>query len=344
MPEPSNSNRMKCTVTVITPALNTESFIGQAIDSVLAQTHCPSEYLVVDTGSIDRTVEVIYQHLGGADFAKLIQTQVTGSGAARNRGLERATGDYIAFLDADDLWEPNMLERCLALIEQAGTEVKGVFCHSLLILSNGAVVGRLTPREGPYGLEDLLVGGCPPGNGSCLLLRRECFDELGGFDETMDSAVDFEMWSRIAAQGGSSSFICLPEPLVQYRLHSGSVSGSLSTRLASPARLAGLEEILRRYGSLLNSQEGRARSFIAPAVFAFRGGDEERSKRWSREALGLGLAPLLHDAMGRRMLGWLCAGAPGRRAVRFARRWLINIAVELVRLPLLAKIVARVRG
>ncbi len=341
---PLGDPHVKPLISVITPAHNAEAFIGDAIDSVSRQTEQRFEYLVVENGSTDATQEVARARLDKMDGAQLLSTPNSGQGAARNLGLEHSNGDYVAFLDADDVWYPDMLRRSLHALQTADPTVGAVFCHSHLVLADGTLVGRLRPRPGAYDLGDLLIGGCPPGNGSCLLVRRTCFEEAGPFDETMRSAVDFEMWARIAVRASTPTFWCFPEPLVQYRLHAGSISGALASRLGSPARLAGLDEVLVRYVGRLHRPETRARAHIAPAIFAFEGGDERRARAWSREALRLGRGALARDPLGRRLLTWLAAGSVGRRGMRIVRQWRLNLAIAAVRSPSVAELVARFRS
>jgi glycosyltransferase involved in cell wall biosynthesis len=310
-------------VTVITAAYDAAPFVEEAIGSVLAQVDAAFdfEYLVVDDGSSDATAPLAGAALKATSEARLIRTEHRGQAAARNRGLADARGEYVAFLDADDVWEPTMLARSVAALRAAPADVAAVFCHSLLIDAAGAVIGRLSPRAGFHDLGDLLAGACPPGNGSCLLLRRRAFDEAGGFDETMQVSVDFEMWLRIAATTSFGRFWCFPEQLVRYRRHPASITGIDRLALSTPARLEALASLLRRYADAVASPEQRVGAFAIAAMLAFEGGDEVRGVSWMREAMRLGPRSLTQvHSVGRRLLVWRAAGPVGRRLWRARKR------------------------
>ncbi len=171
-------------VTVVTPAYNVAKYIGEAVDSVLRQTFRDFEYLVIDDGSEDNSVDIIKAHSGDDPRFRLVAGEHRGLSAARNAGIREARGEYIAFLDGDDRWHPKFLERQLQLI-QSLPDVGGVFCRSRLVLENGTLVFLQWQRAGRYDFDDFLVGGNPARNGSTMLLRTSCFAEVGGFDEKL---------------------------------------------------------------------------------------------------------------------------------------------------------------
>jgi glycosyltransferase involved in cell wall biosynthesis len=107
-------------VSIITPAYNAEKYISQTIDSVLAQTYPNWEMLIVDDGSKDGSAAIVKQYAEKDNRIKYFFQPNTGSAAARNNGIRRAEGRYIALLDADDLWEPEFLESQLNLMKQTG--------------------------------------------------------------------------------------------------------------------------------------------------------------------------------------------------------------------------------
>ena len=119
-------------ITVITPAHNVEAFVGETIESVLAQTATDFEMIIVDDGSRDRTVEVVDRFAKRDGRIVLIQTANRGVSSARNTAMSRARGQYFALLDADDIWHPTLLAEQLAILEE-----QSEFSHS------GA--GRLPP-------------------------------------------------------------------------------------------------------------------------------------------------------------------------------------------------------
>src|ERR1700761_2207690 len=211
-------------VTVVTPAYNVAQYIGEAVDSVLAQTFTDFEYLVVDDGSQDDSVEVVRAHAGHDPRFRLVAGEHRGLSAVRNIGIKEARGQYIAYLDGDDRWHPQFLERQVALIESLPPDVGLVFCRPRLILENGTVVFYQWQRAGRYDFDDFLVGANPARCGSSLLIRKSCFDDVGQFDEDLASVEDLEMWLRIAAGSKTPVLWGSKHFLVDLRLRPGSVT------------------------------------------------------------------------------------------------------------------------
>src|ERR1700760_830015 len=140
--------------TVGTPAYNVAQYIGEAVDSVLRQTFTDFEYLVVDDGSQDNSVEVVRQHAGHDPRFRLVPGEHRGLSAVRNVGIREARGQYIAYLDGDDRWHPRFLERQVGLIGSLPPDVGLVFCRSRLILENGPVILYQWQRAGRYDFDD----------------------------------------------------------------------------------------------------------------------------------------------------------------------------------------------
>lgn len=298
-------------VTVITPARDVGPWIGEAVDSVLAQTERDIEYLVVDDGSSDDTAEVVGRRADPR--LRLLAGDGSGSGAARNRGLEQARAPFVAFLDGDDRWHPRFLERLLAAFDDVPPQVGAVFCHTRVMLPGGQVVAVRVQATGACDLDRLLAQNCPPHNGSSLLLRRSCFDDAGLFDTSLCSAVDFDMWLRIAARSATPLFWGLRRYLLDMRLgRPGAVSADRG------ARFAALETILARFAPAM-SRLPAGLAYVRPAVFAYRDGFDDHGDRWAAHALAVGPGPLLRDGWGRELLAWHHAGPGGRPWLRSGR-------------------------
>jgi glycosyltransferase involved in cell wall biosynthesis len=191
-------------VTVVMPAMNRAHLIGRALDSVAAQTVRPLEVIVVDDASTDTTVDVAREH-----GARVIALEVNGgSGPARNRGIEEARTEWIAFLDSDDEWHPDHLERVLARAEG----------HVLVAGPGSSSGGRLlgNPWRRDVELEplDLLAPGdmvCTSGT----IVRRQALLDAGAF-RPLRRAQDLDMWIRVLALGRG---LALAEPTFTYHLH-----------------------------------------------------------------------------------------------------------------------------
>jgi glycosyltransferase involved in cell wall biosynthesis len=209
-------------VSAVIPAFNSERLLATAIESVLEQTHSPIECIVVDDGSRDATAEVAR---GYGDRVRLVQEENRGAAAARNRGAALARGELLAFLDADDRWLPARLERQLQALDER-VDFAAVMCATEVVDRNLRPLGVI--RQDPeLTIEKLLMCRSPlVSTGSNLLLTRECYQSVGGFDETLPSragAEDWQMNYRLVERG---TLTTIPDVLVQYRVHAGNASAS----------------------------------------------------------------------------------------------------------------------
>jgi glycosyltransferase involved in cell wall biosynthesis len=295
-------------ITVITPAYNVAPYIREAIESVLRQTFRDFEYIIVDDGSTDQTVEEIHRLLPADARLKLITAEHGGSASARNVGLRRASGEFIAFLDGDDRWHPNFLQRQLALLESLGPDVAAVFARSRVISQNGRLYAFRWQRSGRYDFDEMLVQACPPRCGSSLLIRKACFDIVGEFSDEIFTP-DHSMWLRIQRDSGRPYFWGNSAYLLDLRVRPGAISRDYRGRFEKSDAIAReFSPSLRRY------PEGMA--YVRFAVFAFRAGYEDFALRWARLAKQAGLTHLLVDTYGWRLVGWTILPPIGRRALR----------------------------
>ena len=215
-------------ISVIIPTYNCGAYIKEALDSVFAQTFTDYEVIVVDDGSTDKTREVIGRF---GDKVRYIYQENKGVSAARNTGIKNAAGRFIAFLDADDVWLARKLElqmRAIAESDSIGIVTCGLFC----VRGKDDIEREVIPTN--YADKDSLIEElcCDPGiffgAGSAVLVRRECFQRLGFFDETLYAAEDWEMCLRIAR---SYQVRSVQLPLLEYRARNGSaVSGQNAER------------------------------------------------------------------------------------------------------------------
>jgi glycosyltransferase involved in cell wall biosynthesis len=207
-------------VSAVIPAYNAAAYVGEAIESVLQQTYAPIECIVVDDGSTDRTAEIAAEFRGNV---RLLRQENRGVSAARNRGAREAAGELLAFLDADDRWLPERVERQLgALDDRPGIEA--VVCANEVIDSDRRTRGIIHQDPG-LGVEDLLLCRASlTGLGSSLLIRREAFEEIGGFDRALSTSADWAMNVRLVQRGRLAT---LAEPLVEVHMHGGNMSLSV---------------------------------------------------------------------------------------------------------------------
>lgn len=185
-------------VSVIIPVYNRARLVREAVESVRAQTARDFELIVVDDGSTDDTPAVLAELAAATPHGRLTVQHIAHDGhpgAVRNRGAEQARGRYLAFLDADDLWRPQKLERQLALHGSARVS------HSReLWLRNGREIsqrGMNHARAGDVFADALRKCTIGP---STVILERSLFEEAGGFREDLEIAEDYELWLRITAR------------------------------------------------------------------------------------------------------------------------------------------------
>lgn len=196
-------------VSVVIPSYNYGRFLAEAVESALAQTYPIHEVIVVDDGSTDDTRQRLEPY---QDRIRYVRQENRGLSAARNRGIAEATGSWIALLDADDLWHPQKTALQIRALEQ----------HPQACLIGATAVGALPfPEHLPAEptLQDiearyylLRVPFAP----SSVLARRDCLQRLGGFDESLRSVEDRDMWLRIAVQHPT---LLVMTPCWWYRLH-----------------------------------------------------------------------------------------------------------------------------
>lgn len=295
------SSKISPRVTVITPAYNVEPYIGEAIDSVLGQTFHDLEYLVVDDGSTDGTVDEIRRRAEIDSRVRLIEVEHGGAPNARNVGILQARGEFIAFLDGDDRWHSNFLRSQLRLLESVGPDVAAVFGRTRVMSESGRIFFLRWQRAGRYDFDDMLVQSCPPRVGSSLLIKKSAFDSTGLFNPELRSAQDLDMWLRIQRDSGMPYFWGNSAYLLDTRIRPGSISRDVRIRFES------LDTVISEYASRLR-HHSKGMAYVRAAVFAYRAGDYDFAQRWAQLAKQAGLRRLLADSYGLRLLGWDALG------------------------------------
>jgi glycosyltransferase involved in cell wall biosynthesis len=202
-------------ISCIIPVYNGEQFLREAIDSIMAQSYRSVEVIVVDDGSTDGTATVVRSY--GDKINYLWQTN-SGPAAARNLGMSFAKGEYIAFLDADDLWYPEKLATQMARFK-ACSEIELCLTHLKTFQMRKPSVSSLSDED--------LVTVITPYTLSSVLVRRSLIDKLGKFNEYVLLGEDTDWFTRATNQGTVIEII--PEPLVYKRLHSNNLTRDFNT-------------------------------------------------------------------------------------------------------------------
>lgn len=266
-------------VSVVVPVYNRAELLGRAIRSVFAQTFSDFELIVVDDGSTDNLARALEQ-CRDPRRRLLRHDRNRGVAAARNSGVHDARGAYVAFLDSDDEWLPEMLARQHARLEASRPERSLALTGFYLARDQ---LGRCEARP----LQDSadwylrLLAGCNVSLGSCALIRRATFDEIGLFDEGMRR---FEDWDWLLRYTLKYSIVSIEEPLAL--IHSG--TGWPSVKVVECA----IQEMWKRHGAAAAQRSAAARRLFLSTLCYERAVALQRA----RQPL-MALAPLLRSIL-----------------------------------------------
>lgn len=220
-------------VSVIIPVYNCERFIGAAIESVLHQTFKDYELIVVNDGSTDKTPDVVETY---RDRLQYLTQSNSGQAAARNLGFRHSAGEYLAFLDADDVWYANMLETEVAALD-ANAKLGLVYSDLDIIDDNGKVIEKsyLSKRAKRKKPVKTFLGYHGTPFPSASLKRRIIFEKAGAFDTSFyQGGEDALLWAKMHRL---AEFGWIPQVLAQRRIHSRQVSHARQRRLEADSRL-----------------------------------------------------------------------------------------------------------
>ena len=221
-------------ISVIIPAYNAEEFIAKTLESVLSQTYQNIEVLVVDDGSLDTTAAIVKSFAQKDSRISLLQQSNAGVASARNLAIEKSKGEYIAPIDADDIWYPQNLEKQLNCLTSSAPSVGVVYSWSVDINEQDLLTGGFYNSTIAGEVYTALVYKYFIGNASSSLIRRTCFEKIGGYNskfklENAQGCEDWELHLRIAEH---YEFQVVPEYLVGYR----QIASSMSCNYAAMAK------------------------------------------------------------------------------------------------------------
>jgi glycosyltransferase involved in cell wall biosynthesis len=222
-------------VGVIVPMYNAERTIGATLESVCRQTYPVLDIVVVNDGSTDGSAAIVEVYARSDPRIRLVQQTNGGVAAARNRGATSTAAEFLAFIDADDLWAPRKIALQLRALQEGGSVVGLVYCWFAQVDAEGRVY-RLKQRPSPEGwVLGPLCRSNFVGNGSSMMLRRAAFDAAGGFDPSLNArnaqgCEDMLMCMRVAEQ---FEFRVIPQYLLGYRITSTNMSSDVMQMLRS---------------------------------------------------------------------------------------------------------------
>lgn len=228
-------------VSVVIATYNMAKYLPMAIQSVLEQTYNNIEVIVVDDGSTDNTEEVI-KTLSEDTRVRYIVQENRGQASAKNRGIQESSGEFIAFLDADDMWKPEKLELQIPVFFRSKSI--GVVYAKLIYIDDKGVELLNTPDEymlfrgwvsGPLFIRNFVRFGA-------AVVRRECFVRLGGFKEHIRMGIDYDLWLRFSTQ---YEFEYVDKALLYYRIWAGQMSNNCKGRYLNGIKI--MQDFLDEY-------------------------------------------------------------------------------------------------
>lgn len=208
-------------VSIIIPTYNRAKLLSEAIESALSQTYQDFEIIVIDDGSMDNTNEMIELYIKKHPQKVNYFYQVNkGLSSARNSGIRKARGEYIAFLDSDDRWLPNKLEIQMKIIDEE--KVDFVYSYAYVEI-DGRMSTQFKPSAPALNFYDLFVKGKSLVI-STVVIKRDYIEKAGMFDETLRVAEDCDLWIRV--------LLCykvkfIDTPLIIYRVHNSNLSSDM---------------------------------------------------------------------------------------------------------------------
>ena len=215
-------------VSVVITCYNYGAYVASCLNSVYSQSYKNYEIIIVNDGSTDNSEEQIKPYLKNGSI-KYIKQENKGQANAKNKGIQESSGAYIAFLDADDLWAPEKLEKQIPLFQnqKAGVVYSGqkFIDHEGKIIPGPPFRKTLIRKSGKI-TEALFMDNFVPF--SSAVVRKKCFTDFGGFDESLSMGIDWDLWLRIST---GYSFEYVDEPLLIYRIgHPGQMSKNETKR------------------------------------------------------------------------------------------------------------------
>lgn len=230
-------------VSVIIPVYNVEDYISRALTSILDQSYSDFEVLIVDDGSTDSSIDIC--SFFDDKRIRIVTQKNRGLAGARNTGIRESVGEYLAFLDSDDIWHPKKLDNHVAHLD-ACSRVGVSYAKSELINESDRPIGILqSPKLDEIQSSDIFLRN-PIGNGSVPVIRREVLDEIKfigkngyteWFDESFRQSEDIECWIRIALTT-KWNFAGLDKTLTYYRVNEGGLSANITNQFESWERVA----------------------------------------------------------------------------------------------------------
>ena len=254
-------------ISVIIPVYNRPQQVKRAINSVLRQSYSNYEIIVVDDGSTDETPEILAEYEGEIS---IFRTRNNGVSAARNYGVDKAQGSYVAFLDSDDEWKPKKLHRQIEFMIKENWKISQT---DEVWIRNGSFLNKKEKHKKPEGdifIPSLKLCTVSP---SAVMMKKSRYEQYGGFDETLPVCEDYDLWLRMAVR---EKFGLLNEKLViKYGGHDDQLS---STPAMDKYRIISLHRILTLEKDLAKNRRMELVKVLTKKIQVYANGARKRGK------------------------------------------------------------------
>lgn len=243
---------------IIIPTYNRATHVSRSIESALDQTYADHEVIVVDDGSTDDTEDIVT----GYDDPRVnyVYQENAGANAARNRGIKRANGIYISFLDSDDELHPDALKVSVEVLRREPTSCGGV-ATSYQKIRDGETDNVLEATDGKITRDDI-VDGNVVGGFSCTTFRREVFDRVGFLKEGLPASQDYEFYLRVFEE---YYMVGVPQVLTNQHIHGEQITTSINRKIE------GQEYIVKEYGDMISNERRADHHYLRGSFYAETG-------------------------------------------------------------------------
>ena len=218
-------------ISVILPTYNRAEILLRAIKSIIDQTYTNFELIIVDDASSDDTCNVV-KSISDTRIKYIKHDKNKGGAASRNTGIKAAKGSLIAFLDDDDEWMSAKLEKQVVKFKNVSEKVGLIYCGTQIIEGEKVITTYYPTERGD--LRKRLLMGTTIGGTDPALVKKECFDKVGLFDEQLTSCQDWDMWKRVSEK---YQFDFVPEVLVKLYAHKHQISTNLASMIPGRTRM-----------------------------------------------------------------------------------------------------------
>lgn len=256
-------------VSVVIPTYNRAEFLTAAVRSVIRQSFHDFEVLIVDDASGDCTRSVV-KSFRDERIHYVRHSAHRGGAAARNTGIRQSAGQYVAFLDDDDEWLPEKLQKQITVLTASPVQVGCVYTGYMTVdKANGKIIRHIVPKKKGDLSRAIMVDNCVGGTSS-VMVKRECLEFVGMFDESLPSFQDYDLWIRLAKR---YRFDYVVEPLLLYSLHQEKIWTNLE------AISQGMEIMLKKHGHARSLRRNLSNQYLSVGVEYCRQGNLGKAQK-----------------------------------------------------------------